>query len=737
MPVSELTDLAKQGDYDTFEGRALELLEAESLGLGQLIGPFEVLQEQGQAEKLATLTQMVLDAGDVDADPKAALKLVQVALVASPKNTELRSLAVDLYRKVYGHEDGFDVILEASGLTGGRPIRMALKLLDLCLTLKPGDTLISRMDDHVVEVTNVDRQNGLFTLRRSTRTTTRPGPEVIREYDRVAPDDFRVLRALRPEDLTKLIDDDPVAVVVGLIHAHGEHIDADMLRHELVPRYIEEKNWSGWWSKTRSKLKRNPHVIIEGRSPVILTYSYEGRTLEEETWDVIEAASDVNDWVGAIERYLRESKSQGQKADEKLLTRFHDHLLSYTRTAQKHRPAEALACALAFGRIEEKGIPITEESRELASELLRKAAEPARLLAGIDDEALQLRGLAALRAARPDDWIDEELKLLETASAGLLDQIATDATANERRDVIQRHIDAGLNDMPQHPELVYWLWKGPKQAKALNLPDDAELFRMIIDELSTLGRSVAADSDVVKTFRQRVKAALALRNYAKAQRQLGLVSEEAAITLRSQLQRLEGVGPTLPARLLDALRDAHPKLWVVKPKYVAPWNDPETLWCTERGLSKRVAERDEIMNVKMRENAKRIGEAASHGDLSENSEYKFALEERDLLRAQLAKINDELSRSRVLSVHDVPDDHVGIGSRAVLRRVHDGTERVFTFLGPFETDIDNAIYSYLAPASQRIMGHRVGDRVTLTIDGEDVDFEVLSIENGLAQQPTA
>ena len=43
----------------------------------------------------------------------------------------------------------------------------------------------------------------------------------------------------------------------------------------------------------------------------------------------------------------------------------------------------------------------------------------------------------------------------------------------------------------------------------------------------------------------------------------------------------------------------------------------------------------------MRANAKAIGEAAAHGDLSENSEYRFALEERDLLRARLAQLQGQ------------------------------------------------------------------------------------------------
>jgi transcription elongation factor GreA len=181
------------------------------------------------------------------------------------------------------------------------------------------------------------------------------------------------------------------------------------------------------------------------------------------------------------------------------------------------------------------------------------------------------------------------------------------------------------------------------------------------------------------------------------------------------------------------LRDVHPVLWVVRTQQVAPWEDRETLWCTGEGLARRTAERDDVLNVKMPENARRIGEAASHGDLSENSEYKFALEERDLLRARLAKINEELSRARVIDPLGVLTDRVNIGTRVTMRDAASGETKVMTFLGPFETDVDRGIYSYLAPVSQKLMGVAVGESVHLTLDGHDLQFEITQIENALVR----
>jgi transcription elongation GreA/GreB family factor len=731
MPLTELLELAKTGKGEAFETRCLELLESGMLTLAQLIGPFEQFERDGRAERLVTLTQMVFETLAPTTDPAAALALARVALIAAPQNEELRKLTVELYRQVYGQEPNLQAVLESSGLITGRAVRTALRVLDLCLALQPGDLLISRMDDRVVEITDLDRARGLFTLRREGRVTTLPAAEVSREYDRIARDDFRALRQAPPEQLAKLIADDPVAVVIGIIHAHGEHIDADLLRQELVPRYIEQQAWSTWWSRAKRLLKRSPHVVVEGRAPILLTYCAAGHTVEDETWAAFAGHNEPEDWLGTAEGYLREKAARKEPPDAVLLQRLHDHIANCITAVRARRPAEALACALVLGRLGEKGVPTTADARELAVTMLRETADPVLLLKGVSHEGLRERGLELLKAAHPETWVDMILGWLSTAPAVLLDKLATAAVDAGRVEDVQCFVDLGLADPAGHPELFFWLWKTPTRAQALRLPADAELFRQILDMLSALGRTVTAEPEVVKEFRHRMKAALGLRDYAKVRQVFQACSESSAITMRRQLNRLEGLGDNAPTKMLDILRDVHPLLWVVRSKQVAPWQEKDYIWSTPEGANRRTAERDEILNVKMPQNAKRIGEAASHGDLSENSEYKFALEERDLLRARLATINDELSRTRVLSAHDVPADIVGIGSRVTLRTVADGTEKVMTFLGAFDSDVDHGIYSYVAPTAQKLMGKSIGEHVTFLVDGQECEFEIVALANAL------
>jgi transcription elongation factor GreA len=201
-----------------------------------------------------------------------------------------------------------------------------------------------------------------------------------------------------------------------------------------------------------------------------------------------------------------------------------------------------------------------------------------------------------------------------------------------------------------------------------------------------------------------------------------------AIALRTQMNQVENLGRTVTNQMLRKIgakippREAAPA--------VMPWAREDVVYTTEAGMARKQEEIDHHVNVKMKENAKAIGRAAEKGDLSENSEYKFALEERDLLRARLAQMNAELQNARVLSVNDVPTDHIGIGTRVVFKRVTDGEAYEMTFVGPWDAGHERGLYNYKAPLAQQILGMKVGDRVDFTHSAATGTYEVAELHNG-------
>lgn len=729
MSSSELLKLVESGDYGGFETRCLELAEAGDIKPREMIASIEQLRRKGKSECVDAVGQLLYDAVTPDADPCARLDLATALLDASPKNAAFRATTLEAYRGAHADTRGFDTFLKSSGLESGRPARRALRILHICVSSSEGSFVLNRMDGTPAEVTSIDFDEGLFTLKAGARITTIPPGDLASEYEPVEAEDFRVLKLLRPDRITELAHSDPVELVVNMLHSHGEALDVDLLKDDLVPRYLTVKEWTGWWSKTKTKLKRCPKVIIEGRSPMLLRYTDVEITLEQHTWEAVEATDDPAKWTTSVEAYLREKSQRKEAVDDAFVQRIRDHLVAQTTKLRARRPSDALAAALALARLGEKGLPLEDADVTLAASMLESTDDPIKMVGGLVHPTMWSRALSTLGEARPDDGVQLMIELMPRAPEAVLDIINAAAAEGELSAGVQAHVDAALAAPVDHAEIICWLWKGPKITDPLSLPTRRELLGKTLGTLSELGRKDSHSASEIKQFRARMKAALGYRNYALFAQSIEEIEVATAVTVRRQIERLDGLGGNAPLEMMRILREKHPILWA--PKHIQPWEDANVLWTTRAGYTRKKAQIDDLVNVKMPANAKAIGAAAEHGDLSENSEYKFALEERDLLRARLAALNADLSKAHIIESDDAPTDHVGVGTRVTLRNLADQSPRVMTFLGAWDADVENGIYNCHAPVGERVMGAKIGEHVRLSVDGEECEFEVTALENGL------
>ena len=261
------------------------------------------------------------------------------------------------------------------------------------------------------------------------------------------------------------------------------------------------------------------------------------------------------------------------------------------------------------------------------------------------------------------------------------------------------------------------------------MPPRVELFGRMLTLLADLTRREDTPPETLKQARGIVRNALAMRKHGIFRDMLAGMEHELVQAIHRQVTRTHGLSSALVHDLKKIIHELYPTLF--ERARLEPWEDPNVLYTTETGRAKAEAELNHITNVKMPENARAIGAAAAHGDLSENSEYKFALEERDLLRARVANIQNDLARAHVIDPYIVPRAHVGVGSRVKVRSVDGQVEREMVFLGPWDADIEQGIYNYNAPMSQRMMGKQVGETLTLNLDGTDREYRIEAISSAV------
>ncbi len=140
---------------------------------------------------------------------------------------------------------------------------------------------------------------------------------------------------------------------------------------------------------------------------------------------------------------------------------------------------------------------------------------------------------------------------------------------------------------------------------------------------------------------------------------------------------------------------------------------------------------DGIMKIQQKEipaAAAAIAEAAAHGDLSENAEYKAAMERRDLLLDNLDRQRTMLSLLRPYPEQDVSDRVVSPGTSVTIEALDDsGDCRILGIVGPLDSDEEREWINYQAPLGAALLGRASGDTVTLPGDGRNWRVSAISV----------
>lgn len=128
-----------------------------------------------------------------------------------------------------------------------------------------------------------------------------------------------------------------------------------------------------------------------------------------------------------------------------------------------------------------------------------------------------------------------------------------------------------------------------------------------------------------------------------------------------------------------------------------------------------------------KEMASKIAEARAHGDLSENAEYDAAKEEQGLFEMRIAKLEDVLSRARIIDVSKMPDDEAHILSKVKIKNIK--TKKIFEYIlvSPEEADFQAGKISVTSPVGQGLMGAKSGDTVKVKAPAGILEFQILEI----------
>ena len=728
MQTEELIKLAETGGGNAVEDDWLELLGGDSNPEDWVdrTAVLEALLGKGKTEEAHSLAVTAAEHLCERLEPADALAVCGAFLLTLKDNEQLRAMVGDLYRQAHSDLPGLDILMDHAGVEGGRPVRRALRTMDVCTALAEGALLVHRHEDVAARVESIDHKSWHVQITDGKRSSTMDAVELADNYEPAPDNDFRVLQQFEPEKLSSALQNDPAAIVIGIIQRHGNTLDSDTLESILCPKFVPAKDWSKWWTKARQGLRLSRHVSLEGRAPYLMKYDPQGASFKDEIEAKIKKAHDSMAELALIEEYVRGCKARREKIDSSVLTRAHDRIEKRARRMQTKSNRIDLTPWLAAHRIAElQGDP--EAGKHLV-EALKEMPDPADAIIQVEDQSFWPAACTALEAAAPDNLRDALERLLPHAPGAVAEHMAQKldelGAPPEHFAAIAERI---LKEPVENSEGLAWLWNGPKVKAAADAASPITVFTRMLYAFGEVKRRDDLSRETIKRVVGNLRDVLRARDYDRFRVMMEDTDSNMALTFRTQIRRLDNLGRAAEEDLVKIIDAKYPNLLAraERPR----WLQENVLYVTAEGKQKKQAEIDELVNVKMRENAIAIGNAAAHGDLSENSEYKFALEERDLLRARLAQMQKEMEIAQVMTADEVPTAHVGIGAHVVLEHVDNGARQEITILSPWEANIDRRIYNYLTPLAKSVLGTKLNDTVNVEFFDPPGEYRVVEIKS--------
>jgi transcription elongation factor GreA len=156
-------------------------------------------------------------------------------------------------------------------------------------------------------------------------------------------------------------------------------------------------------------------------------------------------------------------------------------------------------------------------------------------------------------------------------------------------------------------------------------------------------------------------------------------------------------------------------------------NTRQPIYLTAEGAEELRQELDHLVNVRRPALAERLHKAIQQGDLSENADYITAKEEQGFLEGRIMEIEETLRRAEIIQ-NDGSSDEVALGSYVTVVEEGAEEEEIFRIVGVAEADPIDGKVSHESPLGQALLGHRVGDVVTVEAPRGDIDFRITKIQ---------
>ncbi len=538
----------------------------------------------------------------------------------------------------------------------------------------------------------------------------------------LAPEHFLARKATDLASIKNLARENPVALVRNILESLEGKATAHQISEWLVADVFTETEWKRWWESTKKALKASGVFSVPAKKNDPIQIRGEGVSQADELVDAFNKARQPKEQIAALEQIIK-SHQQFKEHDLQPIIATIENM-----TARNQRMHPEFAFELIIARDDLLARKPSLHSTHVGLTLSKLILEEENRLISILPKlpaAKEKKILQTLPSALGTRWIDRALYLMQESHGRMIAQIPRVFSEAGKHEELRTMLERSIREHSATSEMLAWLCSERESWSELVTPDllGAILAALEREQHNAPGRAGKLHHALVED-RQLLgdifrKCDVALARDAMRRLQLSPLFDE--LTKRSLLARIVKVYPELESMITGA----------------QPQEKTAPLIVSWSSLERRKAEYEELVKVKIPENSKEIALARSYGDLSENFEFKAAKQMQSVLMRRKAELEQMLHNARGTSFENPDTSRVSIGTIVTLRNGETNREETYTILGAWDGDPDRHIISYQTAIGQALLGHEIGETISLNTEHGAAQFNIVSIQPAPPDQAAA
>ena len=524
-----------------------------------------------------------------------------------------------------------------------------------------------------------------------------------------------VLRATVPRDKLKArVKDDPAWALRTVIKSFGNAADMKRVKAELVPRILTPTEWTKWSTEARRILKTDAAFgTVTGK---LDHYSVLERSIsfEEKTYNKFRADKSFFGRVKTLHEFLDHTEVESEYLGDMF-----EYFAGFLK-APSAQVDNNIASFLIVEKLIGSHPHLNPGVRVHFRDLFMETEDLEEVFTALDGAGLAKEFLSHVRSDL-EVWPHIYARIfLFHPLRPILDELKNAG----KDEVVAELITDIVDDYREYRLPFVWLVRNGGDA-AWFQEQDVKREKIMIGMIHLLDltyRDIGNRRDLPANRKLNRQISDYLFKEDNLSDFIGAANEESITRIYTLVEDVKELDPSVKIGVRQRIKDKFPGYQF----------DDEAekdtvrmgLLVTQVGYEDRQRELRHILELEIPENSKEIGLALQKGDLRENAEYKAALEKQEHLKNAVSRLQEDLQNAQIFDLAEANDAAISFGTEVQLTNLDSNATERYIILGPWESDPEHDVISYLSPLGAELWQHRANDELQFTINEKEFRYRV-------------